>query len=240
MKDPNPADATVLEQVIRVADDCGVPVFEFFAREDEDPNARGMTSNVKSFRRARSVKTHHLVLGVGTVLSAWEAKQWIDEGAQFLMGPTFKPEVCELCKSAGIPYFPVVENFAQMEAAWIAGAEIIKVDLLDRTPRYLKRLHGSLPWTKLMQNPAINRPWNFNLFGSWVGIEDRREVKAWIEAGLSGVATSMLFNGPGASERFVEAGNWKLVRKRVEDKLEMMKEILEEVSANVQNRADGP
>ena len=215
MKDPNPADATVLEQLIKVADDCGVPVFEFFARENEETNAEGMTRNLKSFSTARGVKTHHLVLGVGTVLSVWEAKQWIDEGAQFLMGPTFKPEVCELCKAAGIPYYPVVENFAQLEAAWTAGAQIIKVDLLDRNPNYLARLHGALPWSKLMQNPAINRPWNFDLFGSWISIEDRQELKTWIEAGLSGVATSKLFTGPDASDDLVAEGKWNLVRKRV-------------------------
>src|SRR4029453_16591171 len=55
-------------------------------------------------RAAETADRHGAVVGVGTVLTADQARQAIDAGAHFLVTPGIRPEVADVAVAAGIPF----------------------------------------------------------------------------------------------------------------------------------------
>ena len=67
------------------------------------------------------------VLGAGTILDAETARLAILSGAQFIVGPVFRPEVVAMCHRYDIAAMPGCFTPTEILAAWEAGADVVKV-----------------------------------------------------------------------------------------------------------------
>ena len=66
------------------------------------------------------------LVGAGTVRSADDARQVIEQGAQFVVSPGTDLEVLEVCRSLGVPAVPGVCTPTEVETAVRAGAKVVK------------------------------------------------------------------------------------------------------------------
>lgn len=93
----------------------GLPCAEITLRTPAALRALEITAEVDGF-----------VAGAGTVLTAAQARQAIDAGAQFLVSPGLSGEVVEAGRTAGVPILPGVVTATELMAALDLGVTVVK------------------------------------------------------------------------------------------------------------------
>jgi len=98
-----------------------------------------------------------LVLGAGTVLDPETARAALLAGAEYLVSPTFNPDVIRLCRRYDKAVMPGAFTPTEVLGAWEAGADVVKVFPADVVgPAYLKALRGPLPQIRLMPTGGVD------------------------------------------------------------------------------------
>lgn len=130
-----------------------------------------------------------MVLGAGTVLDAETARQVILAGARFIVSPTLRPAVIEMCHRYDVASMPGCFSPTEILTAWEAGADVVKVfPATALGPGYLKDIHGPLPQVRLMPTGGVTRD----------------NAGEWIAAGALalGVGTSLVDRAAVAAGQF--------------------------------------
>lgn len=128
-------------------------------------------------------------LGAGTVLDAATARQVILAGAQFIVSPTLRPAVIEMCHRYDVASMPGCFSPTEILTAWEAGADVVKVfPATALGPGYIKDIHGPLPQVRLMPTGGVSKD----------------NAGEWIAAGAValGVGTSLVDRTAVAAGRF--------------------------------------
>ena len=114
-----------------------------------------------------------VILGAGTIDDAPTAAQFIANGANFIVGPTFNPEVARLCNRRKIAYFPGCATVTEIAIAEEWGVEICKIFPGQEVggPNFIKAVHGPRPWSRLMPTGGVS--------------PTQESITAWIKAGAS-------------------------------------------------------
>ena len=98
-----------------------------------------------------------VLLGAGTVLDTETARAAILAGAEFIVSPSTRLDVIQLCNRYDKLVMPGALTPTEVITAWEAGADVVKVFPSDLTgPSYLKALHGPLPQVRLMPTGGVN------------------------------------------------------------------------------------
>ncbi|AKS33954.1 bifunctional 4-hydroxy-2-oxoglutarate aldolase/2-dehydro-3-deoxy-phosphogluconate aldolase [Mycolicibacterium goodii] len=116
------------------------------------------TSGVLDLLRsaADAVGQTDIVLGVGTVLSADQARAAIDAGANFLVTPAVRPEVAEVAVAGGVPVFLGALTPTEVAMAVDLGAAAVKIFPAGGFgPKYLSDLHGPYPGVEFLPSGGI-------------------------------------------------------------------------------------
>ena len=69
----------------------------------------------------------HLIFGVGSIVDPYTAAIYINNGANFVVGPVLNPEISKLCNRRRIPYSPGCGTATEISHAEELGSEIIKI-----------------------------------------------------------------------------------------------------------------
>ncbi|WP_104091923.1 bifunctional 4-hydroxy-2-oxoglutarate aldolase/2-dehydro-3-deoxy-phosphogluconate aldolase [Arthrobacter sp. GMC3] len=108
-------------------------------------------------RAAATAADHGAIIGVGTVLTADQAKAAIDAGAQFLVTPGIRPEVAKVAADAGIPFALGALTPTEVAMALDLGSAVVKIFPASAMgPAYLKDLQGPYPGIKLLPSGGIS------------------------------------------------------------------------------------
>ena len=171
------ADADTVLNVADALEAGGVTAFEITA---DNPDAMELIAEVSA-----SFDESTAIVGAGTVLDAETARAAITSGAEFVVGPTFDPEVVEACNRYGVPVAPGVLTPTEALSAYEAGADVAKVFPASSVgPGHLSSIAGPLPQIPLMPTGGI----------------DLDNVADYIEAGAAVVgAGSALMDGAAIS-----------------------------------------
>jgi 2-dehydro-3-deoxyphosphogluconate aldolase/(4S)-4-hydroxy-2-oxoglutarate aldolase len=108
----------------------------------------------------RELKKEHgnkLLLGSGTVTDAAQAEETIDSGAEFVVSPSFHPEVVEKTKRMGKVSIPGALTPTEVITAWRAGADYVKIfpcSAMGGAP-YLKALLAPFPELQLIPTGGV-------------------------------------------------------------------------------------
>jgi 2-dehydro-3-deoxyphosphogluconate aldolase/(4S)-4-hydroxy-2-oxoglutarate aldolase len=132
------------------------------------------------------------LLGAGTILDSETARLAILAGAQFVVGPVFRPDVVAMCHRYDVAAMPGCFTPTEILAAWEAGADIVKVfPATALGPGFFKDVRGPLPQVKLMPTGGVSLD----------------NAGDWIAAGAVavGVGTALL---DGAA---IEAGHYTVI-----------------------------
>jgi 2-dehydro-3-deoxyphosphogluconate aldolase / (4S)-4-hydroxy-2-oxoglutarate aldolase len=141
-----PDDLSLAQDRLQALSDAGIQAIELTHRSPQTAEHFG------PLRRAFPA----LLLGVGTILSAGDAEQFLALGADFLVSPCLVPEVAEVCRRAGRPYLPGAGTVREVFEAQQAGAEIVKLfpgEVLG--PAFVRALLGPLPGSLLMVSGGV-------------------------------------------------------------------------------------
>jgi 2-dehydro-3-deoxyphosphogluconate aldolase/(4S)-4-hydroxy-2-oxoglutarate aldolase len=107
----------------------------------------------------RELKREHptLLLGSGTVTTAKEAEDTIAAGAEFVVSPSFHPEVIAATKAAGKLSVPGALTPTEVITAYRAGADYVKIFPCSAMggASYLKSLLAPFPFLKLIPTGGV-------------------------------------------------------------------------------------
>lgn len=98
-----------------------------------------------------------LRVGAGTVLSAADAQACIDSGAEFLVTPTYEPDVIAVAKAAGVPVVCGAFTPTEILQAWRSGADLVKVfPARSLGPAFIKDVLAPLPDVRLVPTGGVD------------------------------------------------------------------------------------
>ncbi|MBT2556098.1 bifunctional 4-hydroxy-2-oxoglutarate aldolase/2-dehydro-3-deoxy-phosphogluconate aldolase [Arthrobacter sp. ISL-5] len=146
-------------------------------------------------RAADAAAEHGAAVGIGTVLTADQAKAAIDAGAQFLVTPGLRPDVAAVAAAAGIPFSLGAMTPTEVAQALDLGSDVVKIfPARQLGPAYLKDLQGPYPGIRLLPSGGI----------------DASNAKSYLDAGAAAVCCGTSVVPPAA----VVAGDWADISAR--------------------------
>ena len=195
-------DAGVAKAVVKACYDGGVRAFEFTNRGDF---AHEIFAEVIKFA---AKECPEMAIGVGSIVEPAAASLYIQQGACFVVGPLFNPEVAKVCNRRLVPYTPGCGTVSEIGFAQELGCDLCKVfpgDVLG--PKFVKGLLAPMPWSKLMVTG---------------GVEPTEEnLKGWFAAGVFCVGMgSKLF-----PKDKVAAGDWQYVTDKCREALDIIAKL---------------
>lgn len=136
-----------------------------------------------------------ITLGVGTVLTADQARAAIDAGARFLVTPGLRPEVAEVATTRSVPVFLGALTPTEVAQAVDLGSAAVKIfPAGSMGPKYLSDLRGPYPDVELLPSGGINEG----------------NARSYLEAGALAVCAGTGVVPPA----YVAAGNWAEITSR--------------------------
>ena len=143
------ADADTIIDVATALHDGGVTAYEITA---DNANAAALINEVRA-----SFRDSEVTVGAGTVLDSPTAQEMITSGAEFIVGPTFDPDILEICNRHGTLVAPGILSPTEALNAYEAGADLLKVfPAATVGPTHLSSIAGPLPHLPLMPTGGIN------------------------------------------------------------------------------------
>jgi 2-dehydro-3-deoxyphosphogluconate aldolase / (4S)-4-hydroxy-2-oxoglutarate aldolase len=117
------------------------------------------TPNVEAHvRRATRAVGDTVAIGVGTVLSADQARRAIDAGARFLVTPCVRHDVAAVAGGFDVPILMGAMTPGEVLTAHESGAAAVKIFPAGALgPKYLKDLHGPFPNIALVPSGGISK-----------------------------------------------------------------------------------
>ena len=193
------ADAAVAKAVVKACYDGGVRVFEFTNRGDF---AHEVFAELVKYA---SAELPGMIVGVGSVVDPATAALYIQEGANFVVGPLLNPDIAPVCNRRLIPYCPGCGTVSEVGKAQELGCDMCKVfpgDVLG--PAFVKSLMAPMPWSRIMVTGGVK--------------PEKENLQAWFKAGACCVGMgSNLF-----PKEAVQAGDWAAITRLCRESLEII------------------
>jgi 2-dehydro-3-deoxyphosphogluconate aldolase/(4S)-4-hydroxy-2-oxoglutarate aldolase len=113
--------------------------------------------SIQALVPARAKLGREVLLGVGTVLTAEQAREAMLAGAEFVVAPILNPEVIRACRDRRVPVIPGAFTATEIVQAWDLGASLVKVFPAGPVgPRYIKDLLAPLPHVRLVPTGGVS------------------------------------------------------------------------------------
>ena len=196
-------DLETTKKVARAVADGGVKVLEFTNRGDF------ACQIFTDLIRWCEVEIPDLILGVGSVIDPGTAALYINNGANFIVGPVFNAEVAKICNRRKIPYLPGCGSASEVSQAEEYGVEICKIFPGKEVggPAFVKNILAPMPWTLIMPTG---------------GVETTKEsIAAWFKAGVAcvGVGSNLI------AKELIAAGDFVGISRKTADVLGWIDEV---------------
>ncbi|MBI5960494.1 MAG: bifunctional 4-hydroxy-2-oxoglutarate aldolase/2-dehydro-3-deoxy-phosphogluconate aldolase [Chloroflexi bacterium] len=186
-------DLDTAKKIVEACLDGGAKVVEFTNRGDFAYDV--FSALAKYYAKARP----DLILGVGSVADAPTAALFIAGGANFIVGPSFNPEIARLCNRRKIPYMPGCATLREIAEAEELGVEIVKLFPGETIggPAFVKALLAPCPWTRAMPTGGVDAT--------------QESLQAWFKAGVAcvGIGSKLV------AKKDVDAGDFAAIAARV-------------------------
>lgn len=175
----NHSDKEIAKEVLAASYRAGVKVFEFTNRGE---NALEVFKELSVYAR----QYEDLILGIGTIFTDEDARDFLDAGADFIVSPAFVPTVGVYCNSREVLWIPGCGTVTEIFNAKELGAQIIKAfpgNVLG--PGFISAVKAVFPQLPMMPTGGV-APTEKNLsewFGAGVacvGMGSQLFKKEWI------------------------------------------------------------
>ena len=199
-------DTETAKNIVKACAEGGARIIEFTNRGAFAHQVFGEL--VKYF----DVENPEVILGVGSIIDAPTAALYINNGANFVVGPVLNPEVARMCNRRKIGYLPGCGSVSEISEAEEMGVDIVKVFPGGQVggPSFVKAVLGPLPWAAIMPTGGVE--------------PSRASIKSWVDAG----AVCLGMGSKLISKDLVAAGDWQGLTRRVEECLTFIREARDE------------
>ncbi len=182
----------IVKEVARAVANGGARVFEFTNRGDF---AYQIFSDLAKWVE---MEIPDLILGVGSVIDPGTATLYINNGANFIVGPVLNGEVAKACNRRKIPYSPGCGSASEISQAEEYGVEICKIFPGAEVggPAFVKSILAPMPWTLIMPTG---------------GVETTKEsIEKWFKAGVAcvGIGSNLI------TKELVAAGDFDAISRK--------------------------
>ena len=146
----NHTDESIAKKILDAVYAGGLRIIEFTNRSE---NALPV---FKSLVKHAEKNLPGLIVGIGTIMSAKQAKQFYKAGAQFIVAPVLTKEVGEFCVKNEVLWVPGAATPTEIVQAHEWGADLVKIfpaEVLG--PAFVKALKGPCPWVKVMPSGGV-------------------------------------------------------------------------------------
>jgi len=187
-----------LKKVIEALAEGGITIAEITMTV---PNA------IQLIEKMNNELDKNIIIGVGSVLNTQIAEDAIKAGAKYVVSPIFKKEIIEKAHQYDIPAMPGCFSPTEIQTAYEAGADIIKVfpaDVLGMA--FFKGILAPMPHLKLMPTGGVTLT----------------NAGEWLKAGACavGIGSALLDKEAIQNEHYDKlTENAKLVMKSINDAL---------------------
>jgi len=149
-----------------------------------------------------------MVMGIGSVNDAPTAGMYMQLGANFIVGASFREDIARICNRRKILYVPGCGSLTEIGTAEEMGCEFVK--LFPGSvygPGFVKAIKGPSPWTRIMPTGGV--------------ATDEANLKGWFDAGVSavGMGSQMI------SKDVITNQNWDVLAQRVKDTLALIEKL---------------
>ena len=190
------------KNIVKACADAGARVVEFTNRGDF---AYRIFSELVGYFQ---IHRPEIILGVGSVMDAPTAAIYINNGANFVVGPILNTEVARLCNRRKISYSPGCGSVSEISQAEELGVEIVKIFPGAQVggPSFAKAVLGPMPWTSIMPTGGV--------------APTRDSIHEWFKAGVTcvGIGSNLIEKGLVVKE------DWAALTAKVRECLELIKE----------------
>jgi 2-dehydro-3-deoxyphosphogluconate aldolase / (4S)-4-hydroxy-2-oxoglutarate aldolase len=195
-------DLSQARQIAEVLIRAGVQAFEFTLTNPSAPKV------IESLRASNAeIQLGKAIIGLGSVRSLEEAKIAVDCGAQFVVSPITSIPIIDFCKNQGVAVFPGAYTPTEIDTAWNAGADMIKVfPARNLGPGYLRDVLAPMPYLKLMPTGGV----------------DLSNIASYFQAGATAVGIgSQLFD-----PLLIQTGDWPAIESTARQYVNACKEAV--------------
>ena len=200
-------DLEVASQIVAACSRGGAKVVEFTNRGDFAYQVFGQL--VQHFEQAGP----EVILGVGSVCDAGTAALYINNGANFVVGPVTNPDVAKICNRRKIAYSPGCGSASEISYAEELGVEIVKVFPGTQVggPAFVKAVLGPNPWTRIMPTGGVDAT--------------RENIEAWFRAGVAcvGIGSSLI------TKELVAARDFDAIAEKAAQVIAWIREVRAEI-----------
>ncbi|HLU94169.1 MAG TPA: bifunctional 4-hydroxy-2-oxoglutarate aldolase/2-dehydro-3-deoxy-phosphogluconate aldolase [Membranihabitans sp.] len=149
-----------------------------------------------------------MVMGIGSVNDAPTAGMYMQLGANFIVGASFREDIARICNRRKVLYVPGCGSLTEIGTAEEMGCEFVK--LFPGSvygPGFVKAIKGPSPWTRIMPTGGVST--------------DEANLKGWFDAGVSavGMGSQMI------SKDVITNQNWDVLTQRVKDTLALIEKL---------------
>ncbi|SEF66575.1 beta/alpha barrel domain-containing protein [Algoriphagus boritolerans] len=157
-------DAEVCLDLLHAAYEGGVRVIEMVNRGKE---AKAIFPKI----RAAAERLPGIYLGAGTIYHPFEAEEFIDMGAEFIVAPVMNPKLGEYCSKVDVPWIPGCGTVSEIFFAQELGAQLSKIYPANvLSPEFVPAVHAVIPKMEIIPTG---------------GVEPTAEsLKKWFEVGV--------------------------------------------------------
>jgi 2-dehydro-3-deoxyphosphogluconate aldolase/(4S)-4-hydroxy-2-oxoglutarate aldolase len=187
-------DTQISKKIVQACVEGGATVVEFTNRGEAAPK---VFHELVTWSKKELPK---VIVGVGTILDSTAATQYLDQGANFVVGPIYNPEVADLCNQKKVAYIPGCMTPSEIVTAAKTGADLIKVFPGSTVgPGFIQALRGPCPWLKLMPSGGVE--------------VSQQNITSWITAG----AAALNIGSNLIRKDLVKTGDFNRMKKMVQD-----------------------
>lgn len=142
-------DAEVCLDLLHAAYEGGVRVIEMVNRGKE---AKSIFPKI----RAAADKLPGIYLGAGTIYHPYEAEEYIEMGAEFIVAPVMNPKLGEYCAKVDVPWIPGCGSVSEVFFAQELGAELVKIYPANvLTPEFVPAVHAVMPKIEIIPTGGV-------------------------------------------------------------------------------------
>lgn len=148
-------------------------------------------------------------LGIGSIVDAHMAEQYIEAGADFMVSPLLNHEIIKVCGAKNILHIPGCSTLTEINQAEIWGSEMVKVFPAEQLggPAYIKAIKGPCPWLSVLVTGGVKAT--------------HENLLAWHNAGVEGFG----LGSDLISKELVNQCKYEELSKKVKDLVSIVKSL---------------